>query len=132
MVDFPSAPHSQEQAALRAAERSLQDALVAADVPAIDALLDDRVRFLGPDGITIGKLADLAAHRSGELRFDSLTELAHETDILDGIGITRVVVRFSGRAAGTRLDGVTMAYTRVWSKENGVWRVVAAQGALVA
>lgn len=148
MLDFPVAPHSKAEAELRAAERRLQDAIVAADHGALDVLLDDGARFLGPDGITVGKRSELDERRSGERGVTELTELAHETEIVDGVGITRVVVRETlavhgvGGSAGRSPDvaessettgtPVTMAYTRVWQHGQAGWRVIAAQGARVS
>ena len=51
--------------ALRAAERRLQAAQLASDVPALTELLDDSLLFTGPDGGLYTKEDDLNAHRSG-------------------------------------------------------------------
>jgi len=54
---------------LDAAETALQHALLTNDVAALDDMLHDQVRFIGPDGLTINKQQDMDAHRRGELVF---------------------------------------------------------------
>ena len=62
-------------AGLLSAERALQAAQLAADVSALDALLDDRLVAIGPDGARHSKEDDLAGWRSGS---SVITELVEE------------------------------------------------------
>ena len=60
-----------------ALEARLRAAQLAADVSALDALIADELLFTGPDGSVGTKEQDLAAHRSGAVRFR-----AHEPEEL--------------------------------------------------
>jgi len=42
---------------LEAAETAFQHALLTNDIAALDDMLHDQVRFIGPDGVTISKTA---------------------------------------------------------------------------
>lgn len=114
------------EAELYAADRRLQAAQLAADVPELDRLLDDRLVFTGPDGTLYSKQDDLAAHRSGS---QSLTRVDEEslTALVDGrVGITW----FLGTLAGA-VDGIAFSarvrYTRTWVHGDGHgWRLLAA------
>ncbi|HEY0217173.1 MAG TPA: nuclear transport factor 2 family protein [Cellulomonas sp.] len=114
------------------AEHTLQDALRTRDVATLDALLDDRVRYVGPDGGTMDKAADLEAHRSGALRLDRVEELEVEAQVFDGAGITRVVLALSGEDRGIGFEA-TMTYTRTWCRSVDSptgWVVVAAHASV--
>ena len=70
LVGEPDAEIVELEAQLRAAQ-------LAADVSALDALIADELLFTGPDGSVGTKEQDLAAHRSGAVRFR-----AHEPEEL--------------------------------------------------
>jgi hypothetical protein len=113
------------------AERRLQAAQLAGDAGALDALLDDRLVAVGPDGARFDKAADLAAHRSGALRVTRMDEEALDVLVDGDLGVTRAV--FSAAAV---VDGVAdegrLVYTRTWVRRDGAWRVLAAQFGPVA
>lgn len=108
------------------AERKLQAAQLAADVDALDRLLDDRLVFTGPDGSLLSKSDDLEAHRSGRQRLSRVEEEDLAVLVVDTTGVTW----FLGTLAGT-LDGqeftARVRYTRTWVHTAGHgWRVIAA------
>jgi hypothetical protein len=121
-------------ASLLHAEHTLQDALRARDVATMDALLDDRVRHVGPDGVAVDKETDLAAHRSGTLRLDRVIELDADAQVFDGAGVTRVVLAVEGEDAG-REFATTLVCTRTWCRSTASpagWVVVAAHASVLA
>jgi len=119
-----------ETAALHEAESRLQGAIRTHDVEALDALLHQEVRFVGPDGLAVDKATDLAAHRSGFLSFDEVTELQRDLQVFGDVGVTRVTLRLVGEAGGQPLDA-ELAYTRTWQRRADSWIVVAAHGSVV-
>ncbi len=119
-----------EIVALGAAESHFQDALRRNDIDELDGLLHDHVRFLGPDGLTIDKAADMAAHRSGSLVFTEVHELQRDVQVFDSVGITRVTLHLAGKVGGEPLDA-QLAYTRTWHKQGAAWTIVAAHGSVV-
>jgi ketosteroid isomerase-like protein len=112
-------------AEIEAVEAALRSAQLTADVAALDALIDDDLLFTGPNGELATKADDLAAHRSGLVRFT-----AHEPQELRmrHVGNDVVVVALRARltvvVAGQPISG-TYRYTRVWARTNGRWRIVA-------
>ena len=115
---------------LELAETELQNAIREGDVASLDELLDQNVIFVGPDGAEVDKEADLAAHRSGDMRFESVTELARATRQFGTAGTTRVRLHLVGTTKGAPFDA-TLVYTRTWQWAEARWRVVQAQGAVV-
>jgi ketosteroid isomerase-like protein len=106
-------------------EAQLRVAQLTADVAALDRLLADELLFTGPDGELSSKAEDLAAHGTGVVRF-----LSHEPEELrirqigNDVAICALRARLSVEVAGTAISG-TYRYTRVWSRDDGAWRVVA-------
>lgn len=118
LVGEPDAEIVELEAQLRAAQ-------LAADVSALDALIADELLFTGPDGSVGTKEQDLAAHRSGAVRFR-----AHEPEELRvrRVGADVAVTALRARlvvAVGGELAQGTYRYTRVWARQRtGEWRVV--------
>jgi ketosteroid isomerase-like protein len=109
-----------------ALEARLRQAQLSADVPTLDALIAADLLFTGPDGRLGSKADDLAAHRSGVVRFR-----AHEPEELrvrrigSDVAVTALRARLAVEVAGSLVEG-TWRYTRVWAREeDGAWRVVA-------
>jgi ketosteroid isomerase-like protein len=108
-----------------AVEARLRVAQLNADVNALDQLIADDLLFTGPDGNLATKADDLAAHRSGLVRFRK-----HEPEELRirrvgaDIAIAALRARLTVEIADTTSSG-TYRYTRVWGREtDGSWRVV--------
>jgi ketosteroid isomerase-like protein len=110
---------------IAAAERALRTAQLTADVAALDALLSDELLFTGPDGQLSTKAADLAAHRTGAVRFRT-----HEVAALRVRRVGHDVALVAMHAKlGVEVHGALhtgwFRYTRVWGREDGHnWRVV--------
>ena len=114
-------------------EARLRAAQLAADVSALHALIADELLFTGPDGSVGTKEQDLAAHRSGAVRFR-----AHEPEELRvrrvgaDVAVTALRARLTVEVGGTLAHG-TYRYTRVWAREaDGRWRVVGGHVSAVA
>lgn len=124
-------PTEDRETQLRAAERRLQQAQRHSDVAALDALIDPRLVFTGPDGRLYGKQDDLDLHGTGR----QVMVLVEEHDLLvvtaDRVGVTC----FYGRLEGT-LDGEPFAgqlrYTRTWHYDDDHgWRLLAGHASIV-
>lgn len=113
------------EAALHEAEQRLQAAVRSGDAPALDLLLDDRVLYTGPDGSTMTKQQDLAAHRSGTLAVEVFAQQALDVVVVGSTGVTRVLADVEGTAGGQPFKA-RLSYTRTWVHADGTWRVLAA------
>jgi ketosteroid isomerase-like protein len=114
-------------------EAQLRAAQLAADVSALDVLIAEELLFTGPDGQLGTKAQDLAAHRSGAVRFR-----AHEPEELrirrvgPDVAVAALRTRLAVEVAGTLVQG-TYRYTRIWAREGDrAWRVVGGHVSAVA
>ena len=111
-------------ARIAALEAELRAAQLAGDVATLDRLIDDDLLFTGPDGQLASKADDLAAHRSGVVRFRS-----HEPEDMRvrQVGADVAIVALRTRLAvvvnGVEIAG-TYRYTRIWNRAGGSWRIV--------
>lgn len=104
-------------------EDRLRAAMLAGDVAELDALIDDRLRFVGPDGKVYGKADDLALYRSGAQR---LTRIDVEDVLIEPYGSTAVAVVLAGLAGvldGQAFEG-RFRYLRTWVRGEPGWRIV--------
>ena len=106
-------------------ETRLREAQLAADVPALDALIADDLLFAGPDGQLATKSQDLAAHASGAIRFRvHVPEELRVRRVGADVAVTSLCARLEVEVTGALSEG-TYRYTRVWAREaNTPWRVV--------
>lgn len=111
---------------IAAAEAALRAAMLAGDVAALDALLEDHLSFTDQAGNRLSKADDLAAYRSGRLKLETI-------DLVDPPDIRRwgdcatvcVTVDLAGFFDRESFFG-RFAYSRVWHERDGRWRVVLA------
>jgi hypothetical protein len=109
---------------VRRAEERLRTGMLASDVTALDALVDDDLLFIAPTGALIRKADDLALHRSGAQRFTRL-DLDDVLVALHGnAAVTVVIANLAGEAAGVHFEG-RFRYTRTWVRREQGWKVVA-------
>ncbi|WP_430787313.1 nuclear transport factor 2 family protein [Actinoplanes sp. G11-F43] len=110
---------------LLAAEHRLQQAQRDGDVAALDALLDDALVAIGPDGTRFGKADDLDAYRTGGSVVESLVEEDLEVVVSGTTGATFALCTVRGTLGGEPLTA-RLRYARTWAYDNE-WRIVAAQ-----
>ncbi|MBR8278511.1 nuclear transport factor 2 family protein [Burkholderia cenocepacia] len=111
-------------------ETALRAAMLANDVAALDALLDDDLVFTVPTGQVISKEDDLAAHRAKLLRLDTLDVIEMRASAIDEMILTTTRATLAGRFDGAAFTG-TFAYTRLWRRSSVHWRVVAGHASQV-
>ncbi|MFF0471540.1 nuclear transport factor 2 family protein [Micromonospora zamorensis] len=110
---------------LHTAERQLQAAQRAADVESLDALLHPQVVGAGPDGAVFTKEDDLESYRSGALRITNLVEESLDVQEDGETGVTRTVAAVDAVQGGAVMSA-RLRYIRLWVREDGNWRVLAA------
>ncbi|MBR8071423.1 nuclear transport factor 2 family protein [Burkholderia cenocepacia] len=111
-------------------ETALRAAMLANDVEALDALLDDDLVFTVPTGQVISKEDDLVAHRAKLLRLDTLDVIEMRASAVDEMILTTTRAALAGRFDGAAFTG-TFAYTRLWRRSGAHWRVVAGHASQV-
>ncbi len=124
---MPRVPHSTDD--LEAAELELQRAVLAADVIALEALLDDEVEFVGPDGTVLTKSQDIEAYRSGRLRVTEFAVERQRVRVIEELGTTDVVATVAGTHEGAPFR-TRLRYQRTW-RLSDAWTVVSAHASPV-
>jgi len=104
-------------------EERLRTAMLTSDVSKLDALIDDRLCFIGPDGGLYSKADDLELYRSGAQR---LTRINFEDVLVEQHGstaITVVLANLAGTLRGEAFEG-RFRYTRTWVRGDLGWKIV--------
>lgn len=115
-----------------AAEERLRLAMLHSDIGALDQLISPDLIFTSHLGQRVGKQDDLDFHRSGVFKLDALTPSEQRVRLSDGVAIVSVLMRLSGRFAGTPF-AETIRYTRVWSaSETKPLQVIAGHASALA
>jgi Domain of unknown function (DUF4440) len=105
-------------------ESRLRDAMLSSDVAELDALIDDRLLFVGPDGGVYSKADDLALHRSGATRVHAINVEESRVELHDGSATVVVTASLAGEFHGAAFSG-RFRYLRVWACTKDTARIVA-------
>lgn len=123
-------PNDDHTESLRTAERRLQAAQLASDVDALTELMDDAVRFTGPDGNLYTKQDDLRVHESGQQVLTRVEEEDLQVLATEHTGITWFLGTLEGTVGGEPF-AARMRYTRTWIHDQTGWRILAAHATIL-
>lgn len=115
-------PHSTDD--LAAAEDELRRAQLAADVVAMEALLDDEVELLDEDGVSSTKDEEIDHFRTGRVRVHEFIVERQRVRVLGELGTTDVVADVAGTRGGAPFRA-RLRFQRTWRLSSD-WSVVAA------
>ena len=104
-------------------EERLRIAMLAGDVQALDALIDDRLIFIGPDGGVYGKQDDLDLHRSGQQKITKVAPGEVRIELYGEAAISTVQAKLAGTFKGQAFEG-NYRYIRTWLRTDRGWRIV--------
>jgi ketosteroid isomerase-like protein len=119
-------------AAITACEERLRHAMLASDAIELDELIAPELIFTNHFGHLVCKDDDIALHRGGVLKFDTIaaSELRIHAD--DALALVSVRTRMSGRFDGAPF-AADLRFTRVWRRTPaGAWRIVAGHSCVIA
>lgn len=111
-------------------EEELRLAMIASDVEKLDELIDDSLVFVMPDGNLGTKQMDLAAHNSKLQKISEMTQSEQIINIYDKSAIVNVKANLVGTYGDIPITG-TYRYTRVWTKINDKFKIVAGSVTLI-
>lgn len=109
---------------VRRQEERLRTAMLTSDVATLSDLIDDRLAFTGLDGSILDKAQDLASHETGMLSIDKLDITETSIRRIESMVLTTTKADLAGSLGEVTIAG-SFAYTRLWSRSSGRWRVVA-------
>lgn len=112
-------------------EAQLREAMLAGDVLALDVLLADDLVFTDQTGMRLTKADDMAAHRLGRLKISQIDISDQHVRPSGTCAIVTLVANVGGSFDGHSFSG-RFAYTRVWERQDGKWRVAAAHCSAMA
>lgn len=105
-------------------EERLIEAMKSSDVATLDRLISDELIFTSHNGQFFTKEADLAAHRSGDIKIFDITLGEMYMKQFDDVVIVSVRKEISGSFFGAVEVGI-FRFTRVWKKYADDWKVIA-------
>lgn len=114
-------PHSTDD--LAAAEDELRRAQLAADVVAMEALLDDEIELFDEDGISSTKDEEIEGFRTGRVRFHAFAVERERVRVLGELGTTDMVAEVTGTRGGAPFRA-RLRVQRTWRLTHD-WSVVA-------
>jgi ketosteroid isomerase-like protein len=112
-------------------ENELRQAMLSADVGALDRLIADDIAYVDPAGRVLSKEMDLEMHRSGRLRIQTIETSETEMRIADPIAVVITRAAIAGLFEGQPFAG-DFRFTRVWREIGGNWRIVAGHCCAIA
>ena len=116
---------------IEAYETRLRSAMLAGDVGQLERLLSDELVFTAPDGQFLSKTDDLAAHRSGLLRFERIDVLEQRIRPVGDCMVVSLRADIGGHFGGQPFAG-RGAYTRVWRHDGSGWVIAAGHCSITA
>jgi hypothetical protein len=112
-------------------EERLRVAMLASNVPELDALIDEQLLFVGPDGNLYGKADDLELHRSGETQFTRIELDEMQIQQYENTAVVVVLANMAGSFKGQAFAGYNR-YTRTWILSPEGWQIVSGSVCAVA
>jgi hypothetical protein len=104
-------------------EEQLRQAMLNSDVGRLERLLSPSLIFTNQDGTRLTKEDDLATHRSGNLKIETLEQVGEVTiRLLGDTAIVCLNAALTGSYAEQPFGG-TFAYSRIWYRQAGAWQV---------
>lgn len=112
-------------------EEKLKEAMLTSNVTLLDELLHEGLIFTNHLGHIMSKQDDLKAHNSGLLMINHIQTSEEQIRLYDNFAIVNVRTRIDGSFAGNAAVN-DFRFTRIWSCQNDLWQLVAAQSSLIS
>jgi ketosteroid isomerase-like protein len=126
LADTKPLPPGPEGEILRTEARRCE-AIVAADVPALQEILGEELRFVHSNGTVEAKYVFIAALESGRLDYVSVRTRDTAVHVYGDAGVVQGTAVLEVRAAGGPIQKLLNLFTAVYAKRDGAWRLVAYQ-----
>jgi ketosteroid isomerase-like protein len=124
-ADDSSTPHP-----LLQVERDRFAAMVSGDLEVLEEILSDDLVYTHSSGISESKTEFLQLLQSGDLRYDSIRPLTLNIRVKRGWAVVNGTLKIKARAFQQSVQA-TMAYTAVYERQRGRWRLVSWQSTVV-
>jgi ketosteroid isomerase-like protein len=119
-------PKGDDEQAVRQLVNELAVAVGRNDVAALDRIYADRFTFVSDTGAILSKAQRLAALKSGEMRYESVSFDEVDVRLYGGTAVATFRVTSKGQSNGQGFSGL-FRVTATFVKVKGRWQEVAAQ-----
>jgi hypothetical protein len=106
-------------------EMRLIEGIKTSDIAFLDRVIHDDLLCLGPDGSTITKQMDLAAHKAGGMVVDELIPTIEAINIIGDTAVSTIIYDTKGKMLGNPIEG-RFKYIRVWKMFEDGLKVIGA------
>jgi ketosteroid isomerase-like protein len=110
-------------------ENHFNEALVHADVGAIEGIEANDLVFTDATGMVTSKADEIKSIKSGEVSFESIKMTETRVQDFGNVGVVTGSLMEKAQYKNTDISG-TYRFTDVWAKRNGKWQHVAGQETL--
>jgi Domain of unknown function (DUF4440) len=111
---------------IRDLQRQLNQALLDGDSGALDTLVSDDCRIIGPKGFFIPKSEWIDVHKSGDYRQIQLDTLDEQIQAYGDAAVIWGLQRSKCSYRGEAIDG-EFRVTHMWARQSQRWQLVATQ-----
>lgn len=108
-------------------ELRLLEAFTRNDLGILDALIDDRCRFLLPNARVVSKSTVIENYRSGRTTIASVNVSERMIHVADDVATVSLIQELKGRSYETSFNA-RFRYLRVWKRLGSTWKVIATAG----
>ncbi|MEY4168751.1 MAG: nuclear transport factor 2 family protein [Blastocatellia bacterium] len=121
-----TAPTESAREAILRLEQEWQDALISADVAALDRLYAETMIYTHSNGSVDDKKSYIESLRSGTAKYQSMTRDEIKVQIFGDSAIVTCHWQVSS-VSGTKVNNTNARYLHFYTRQNGKWRMVAHQ-----
>jgi uncharacterized protein (TIGR02246 family) len=121
-----TAPIESAREAILRLEQEWQDALISADVAALDRLYAETMIYTHSNGSVDDKKSYIESLRSGTAKYQSMTRDEIKVQIFGDSAIVTCHWQVSS-VSGTKVNNTNARYLHFYTRQNGKWRMVAHQ-----
>jgi hypothetical protein len=125
-VSVPALAASADEKALMDLENRISEAYLHGDAKTVEASLDERYTLTNSRAIVSRRDDDLRELRAGDPKYTGFSTRDMEARVYGDAGVVIGVVSLQGTSGGKAFD-VDMRFTDTFVRENGAWKMVAAQ-----
>lgn len=112
-------------------EEDVIKAMLKSDVKELDSLISDELIFTDHTGQIITKAADIEAHRSGNLRINSIEPSEQLIKIFNDTAVVTVLKKIKGQYLDDPFEG-KIRFSRIWINRDNSWKIVAVHSTVVS
>jgi len=109
---------------IRQAVQALYDAMLAHDIPALDALLAEDSEYVHSPGFTETKPDFLNGVRDGLYEYEVVRPVSERIMLSGNMAVVYSQLDFRGGPRGQAHPPVQLITTLVWMRREGAWRLV--------